>query len=53
MELFGLLFRIPNFVWKGFTCSIANDGLAMRDPVFTHDGHTYDRPNIEDWLKTK
>ena len=33
---------------SGFVCPISDD--IMRDPVMCADGHTYDRPNIEQWF---
>ena len=33
---------------SGFVCPISDD--IMRDPVVCADGHTYDRPNIEQWF---
>ena len=33
---------------SGFVCPISED--IMRDPVVCADGHTYDRPNIEQWF---
>ncbi len=35
---------------SGFVCPISED--IMRDPVVCADGHTYDRPNIEQWFAT-
>ena len=33
---------------RGYTCPISDD--IMRDPVMCADGHTYDRPGIEQWF---
>jgi ubiquitin C len=38
----------PAAVPSGFVCPISED--VMRDPVVCADGHTYDRPNIQQWF---
>jgi serine/threonine protein kinase len=40
--------RQPVAVPSGFVCPISDD--VMRDPVMCADGHTYDRPNIQQWF---
>ena len=34
---------------RAFTCPICKE--LMKDPVITSDGHTYERTEIEKWLK--
>jgi hypothetical protein len=36
-----------------FSCCIVADGTCMIDPVFTADGHSYERSAIEEWFKNK
>jgi len=36
-----------------FSCCIIADGTCMIDPVFTADGHSYERSAIEQWFKNK
>ena len=36
-----------------YSCCITADGTCMVDPVFTADGHSYERSAIEKWFQNK